>query len=147
MKQEIIKYSLIAVAAVVVFYVVKNKAGDALNSINPANNDNVINKGFSAAYGALTGSSSGSIGSDAYDWLHDEDGGNVLNPFNSKNIVNRNFETLYKGLTGSDATIGSDAYDVMHDDEGNNILSPLSKGSVVRTVFDSTWDFLNRITK
>ncbi|MBC3930364.1 hypothetical protein [Undibacterium curvum] len=44
-------------------------AGEALNAINPLNDDNVINTGAIDLYQKVTGSK-GTIGTDLYDWLH-----------------------------------------------------------------------------
>lgn len=49
---------------------ITDTAGDALQAINPLNNDNVFNKGFSWAYSGLGAHNSTSIGADVYDLTH-----------------------------------------------------------------------------
>lgn len=44
---------------------------EGLDAINPANNDNIINQGAIDLYQKVTGST-GTIGTDLYDWLHPE---------------------------------------------------------------------------
>jgi hypothetical protein len=48
---------------------VVDMVGDAAQAINPQNNDNIINKGFTSIYQGATGSA-GTIGGDFYDAFH-----------------------------------------------------------------------------
>lgn len=47
-------------------------AGDAAHAINPTNNDNIINRGFTSVYQTITGSDD-TLGGDIYDITHDMD--------------------------------------------------------------------------
>jgi Flp pilus assembly protein TadG len=46
-------------------------AGAAAQAVNPFNNDNIINQGATSIYQGATGST-GTIGTDLYDWMHPE---------------------------------------------------------------------------
>ena len=80
MSVKLIAYTAAAVALIAGGYYAYRKvtgvtsdaldaAGEALNAINPLNNDNVINTGAIDLYQKVTGSK-GTIGTDLYDWLN-----------------------------------------------------------------------------
>lgn len=80
MSVKLIAYTAAAVALIAGGYYAYRKvtgvtsdaldaAGEALNAINPLNNENVINTGAIDLYQKVTGSK-GTIGTDLYDWLN-----------------------------------------------------------------------------
>jgi hypothetical protein len=79
--------------------------GDAAQAINPLNNDNVINRGFTNLYQGVTGST-GSLGTDAYDIVHS----GVFDPTSENNIVYRNLEPATKVTLEN--TVGKAMYDI-----------------------------------
>lgn len=97
-------------AAVVVLALVARKgvivAADAAQAINPLNNDNVINRGFTSVYQTVTGSE-GTLGTDIYDFTHPEAAAGT-------NPINGAFTSLYQKVTGSKGTLGTDIYDWLH---------------------------------
>lgn len=118
------KYLIIA--GVLTALVVISKAREVITKdLNPADPDNIINRGFESVYQTVTGSN-GTLGGDIYDILHDQNGGNVLNPANGNNPINRGVEGAYQWATGSKGTIGGDIYDVLHDQQGRNRLNPFN---------------------
>lgn len=64
--------AVVAVVGIVALKKASGAAGDALQKVNPFNNDNIINQGFTSLYQALTGSA-GTIGTDFYDIMHRPD--------------------------------------------------------------------------
>lgn len=90
-KDELIKYGLAAIVGVAVVVYAKNKLGEVGTAINPMNQDNVINKAFTSLYQDITGSKSGSIGVDIYDFLHDKNGTSKLNPMSEGSLAEYGF--------------------------------------------------------
>lgn len=86
-KDRIVKFGLMAIVGIAVVVYAKGKAGEAVEAINPFNNENVINKTFSDVYASITGSKSGSIGADIYDFLHDKNGTMRVNPVSEDNVI------------------------------------------------------------
>ncbi|MFZ6686404.1 hypothetical protein ACO0K0_01505 [Undibacterium sp. SXout11W] len=58
-------------------------ASAAVSAVNPMNPDNVINQGATSVYQNTTGST-GSIGSDIYDWFHPSEGKSLTAPTPTK---------------------------------------------------------------
>lgn len=86
-KEKLVKFGLMALVGIAVVVYAKGKAGEAVDAINPFNNENLINKTFSDIYTSMTGSKSGSIGSDIYDFLHDKNGTLKVNPASEDNVI------------------------------------------------------------
>lgn len=78
-------------------------AGDAVQAINPMNNDNIINQGAESLYRSVTGSK-GTIGGDIYDVTHD----GSLNPTSDNNVIYRNVTDWIGG------DLGGKIYDWTH---------------------------------
>ena len=87
------KYMLIgaACAGLAVAYMLYRTAGKAgelvkegAQAINPLNNDNVINRGFTSIYQGVTGST-GDLGSDIYDGTH----GGAIDITSTNNVINQ----------------------------------------------------------
>jgi UDP-N-acetylmuramyl tripeptide synthase len=93
--------------------------------LNPANENNVVNRVVESAYQAATGST-GTIGTDAYEVLHDEQGGSVLNPANENNVIYSYWNKQLQDKTGYTGTLGTGIYDILHDEKGNNVLNPFN---------------------
>ena len=83
---------------------------DALEAINPMNNDNIINKGATSLYQMLSGST-GTIGGDFYDGTH----GGALDVTSSNNFINKGMEAAWGGILGDpNWTLGGQIYDWTH---------------------------------
>jgi hypothetical protein len=90
--------------------VVGAAAVDAANAVNPLNNDNIINQGFTSVYQAVTGSG-GTLGTGLYDITHD----GTLNPASGNNVINRGVSGIGGYITGDDDwTLGGQIYDWTH---------------------------------
>lgn len=101
-----------AVAGLAIAYMVYRGAGaaaeavgDAAEAVNPFNNDNVINQGFTSLYKSITGSG-GNLGTDIYDAVH----GGVFDPSSENNLVYREFSPETK--TTLENTVGKGIYDL-----------------------------------
>jgi len=85
-------------------------AGDALQAINPLNNENIISQGAEAAYRGATGST-GSMGTDLYDVLHDggmiDKGVDLFMPNKEGSIV----QTVIRAPGAVGEYIGTTTYD------------------------------------
>lgn len=106
-----------AVLAGVLVYVLKktadavgDAAGQMFDAINPTNNDNVINKGFTNVYQSATGSD-GTLGTDIYDLFHKQEP--ISNP-----------QAPFINVPG---TAGFDKYKTWTDADGHSISSGISK--------------------
>jgi len=106
-----------AVAGLAVAYMVyrssKAVAGvvaDAAEAINPLNNQNIINRGFTNIYQGVTGSE-GTLGTDIYDGFH----GGALDATSTNNAIynaaNSGWQAV--GILDKDETIGTKAYDIV----------------------------------
>lgn len=101
-----IKLVLAIGGGLVAVYLAKKAGGaaaSAVNAVNPFNNDNVINRGFTSVYQTVTGSE-GTLGTDIYDITHPPGTENT-------NVINGAATTIYRKITGSTGTIGTDLYD------------------------------------
>ena len=70
LKADVMIVAGIAIAVFATGYYARKKivdvGGTVLNAVNPLNNDNIINEGFTGFYQAVTGST-GTLGTDIYD--------------------------------------------------------------------------------
>ncbi len=117
------KYMMIgaAVAGLALAYMMTRGAGkaveavkDAAQAINPLNNDNIINKGFTSIYQGVTGSE-GTLGGDFYDATHGGMLDGIVNPTSNNNIINRGVSGVGSAVTGDSSwTLGGQIYDWMH---------------------------------
>jgi hypothetical protein len=113
------KYLMIgaAVAGLALAYAITRGAGKvidavpkALEAVNPLNNDNVINKGFTSIYQGVTGSD-GTLGTDVYDVTHN----GTFNPASDNNLINRGVSGIGGAVTGNkDWSLGTAIYDWTH---------------------------------
>ena len=89
---------------------VADVVGDAAQAVNPLNNDNVINRGFTSIYQGVTGSE-GTLGTDVYDIVHS----GVVDPTSDNNLIYRGYNKVLQTVTGDDdATIGTKIYEWFH---------------------------------
>lgn len=91
-----------------VLYKAGGLAGDALQAVNPLNNDNIINQGATSVYQGITGSD-GTIGTDLYDVTHPAA---AQGPYS--NPVNGAATSIWQKVTGSVGSIGTGIYDIFH---------------------------------
>lgn len=118
------KYLYIAGGVVALLLI--SRAGKLITEdLNPANENNVVNRAVTSGYQALTGST-GSIGGDMYDALHDSNGGNVFNPANENNVIYSYWTKKLQDSTGYQGDIGTAIYDVLHNEKGQNKLNPMN---------------------
>lgn len=114
LKLKMIVGGSVALCALILFFKYKKSVADAFN---PMSEDNLINQGVQSVYQAVTGST-GSIGTDLYDVLHDEKGKNVVakavNPVDDENLIYRWNNFVWQKATGSTGSIGSDLYDLFN---------------------------------
>lgn len=64
----------IGIVGVLALWYLKNRAGDAVQAVNPVNPDNVFYGGTNAVGEALTGDEDFNLGSWLYDQIHGVDG-------------------------------------------------------------------------
>lgn len=103
-------YVVGGIGAAVLAYVVITRGKAALNAVNPMNNDNIINQGFTSLYQQLTGSED-TLGADIYDITHD----GTLNPASDQNLAYRSANAWGTYFTGDkNFTLGGWLYDVTH---------------------------------
>ena len=83
---------------------------EALETINPLNNNNIINQGATSLYQMLSGST-GTIGGDFYDGTH----GGALDVTSSNNFINKGMESAWGAILGDpNWTLGGTIYDWTH---------------------------------
>lgn len=92
-----------------VLYKAGGLAGDALEAVNPLNNDNIINRGVTSVYQGATGSDQ-TMGADLYDLTHPA----AAQTSAGANPVNGAFVSIYQKVTGSKGTPGGDLFDLFH---------------------------------
>lgn len=100
----------LAIAGGIALFLVARKAGqvagDVVHAVNPLNNDNIINRGFTDVYQTVTGSD-GTLGTDIYDFTHPT-------AAEGTNVINGAATSIYQKITGSKGSIGTDLYDWLH---------------------------------
>lgn len=90
-------------------YLVGQLTGDT-GALNPTNPDNIVNKGATALYQGVTGST-GTIGGDLYDATH----GGALDVSSDHNAIYSGVSGLGEAITGTKGwDLGSKIYDWTH---------------------------------
>ncbi len=91
------------------YFLAKSQAAKALQAVNPLNQQNIFNQGANATFTALTGSTSGSIGSSFYGATHDylrfPDGTvKTYTMFDPADVAEYYYDEQFNGGVPSDAT-------------------------------------------